>query len=435
MVFIVAASVPLHLQCGILYSSLDPEGDGFEIPKGIADKFDMNLQKVSDLHHLLSTLRFWGVDEVPLELIHFVCSCEEQQLLDKEIHEFEKELDYLPHVTKLRNATDKTSKGMVAVMSNRLEVLQYCLQHGVFELGTPSLVHVAIRNGCSVSVAFLTQHFHLPWTISMSVSAAEAGQLVMLQLAHEQKGPWDETVLYAASAVAGSLSCVEYLHAHGCPWDTSCSDTCDDLAAAGHFDCLRFAHERGGVPLSAETATYAALRAHMPMLQYLRSRGCDWDKKTLVYAIGSGCLEVVQYCYTNGCPRDPLSLVTAAAHAGFKACIAYLLTQGEGMDEDATCAAAAQGLLPCLRYLREEVHCPWGEDCCMSAARHGHAEVLRYALEQGCPAPKKLCALAARYGHMDCVSVAETLGCAWASEEERKFWLSVDPGEKVHHCL
>ena len=47
--------------------------------------------------------------------------------------------------------------------------------------------------------------------------------------------------------------------------------------------------------------------------------------------------------------------------------------------------------------------CPWDEDTCSDAARHGHLPVLQYSHENGCPWDEFTCLFAAKYKRWDCL--------------------------------
>jgi len=78
---------------------------------------------------------------------------------------------------------------------------------------------------------------------------------------------------------------------------------CQNVAANGHLDVLKWARENG-CPWNEWTCTNAAENGHLDVLKWARENGCPWDEWTCEYAAGSGHLDVLKWARENGCPWD-----------------------------------------------------------------------------------------------------------------------------------
>jgi hypothetical protein len=143
----------------------------------------------------------------------------------------------------------------------------------------------------------------LEWDRSTCMQAASYGHLEMLQWMHSQGCPWDYRTTRAA-AERGDIAMLAWLRephvvagTGPCPWN---SDTAAGACAAGQFEALVWMVEGPGagagtstgtgvgtdigtctdtgVPLDAGCCAAAAQLGRLDMLQYLRRKGCAWDK-------------------------------------------------------------------------------------------------------------------------------------------------------------
>jgi hypothetical protein len=179
--------------------------------------------------------------------------------------------------------------------------------------------------------------------INPSALIALTGNLRVLELAHEEKIPWDSKTCYVA-ARRGHLEALMYAYENGCPWDRD--DMCSLAAHKGHVEILRYVHEHG----------------------------CPWEEKTCEDAVQGGNFDCLIYMHDYGCPWD----------------------------EDACRTAASEGQLAILMYAHQN-GCPWDADTCSQAACYGYLNVLIYAHENGCPWNESTCRAAA--GSLDSTQV------------------------------
>jgi hypothetical protein len=62
--------------------------------------------------------------------------------------------------------------------------------------------------------------------------------------------------------------------------------------------------------------------------------------------------------------------------------------------------------------------CPWNEDTCAMAAKHGHLAVLQYARENGCPWDENTITCAARSSHLEILQWARESSCPWSASTQ-----------------
>ena len=110
MLLVRRSNIPNYLRCSEFYKSLDvneeEEEEGGEIPIPECNlKFDLHLDSEYDLYHLLSTLRFWGVESIPKELINFIFTRELEDFEDI-LDEFGRELTYLHVIQRVSDEQD-----------------------------------------------------------------------------------------------------------------------------------------------------------------------------------------------------------------------------------------------------------------------------------------------------------------------------------------
>ena len=161
-------------------------------------------------------------------------------------------------------------------------------------------------------------------------------RLEFLKWAREVKHcEWDEETITVA-ALIGNLEMLKYCFSNGCPYNEK--EACEQAAAGGHLDCLRFLFDK--VKPSRKTEVEAAGQAtsygHLDILKYFV------EERKIPEEVKSDCMAIV----------------------------------------------AKFGQLDCLKYLVEEAKVPlnhWGYVAC--ARYYEHTDCLNYLLEKGSPEP------------------------------------------------
>lgn len=419
------ADVPAYLRSGEFYRSLSEEDDDQKIQvPGNTLKPTSAVKKGGDAIHLLSSLRFWGVEEIPDELCLFCVSgkalgCEEAML------EFARELTYLNTLIPLINwqYTDKVHTAAqvgdvrvldylrrndydicvaagVAAKAGHAHILRYLHSQGLLQK-MEWLKSIAI-NAMNLDCVKVLCEFGTMWPRDPCGMALASGSLEMLQFVHAQGCAWLSSSSHYIEAISrGHLECIKYADEHGCP---RCEDAIRCAAGSDHPELIEYFLQQGHLP-TEETCAYAAQCGKLASVMYLREQGCPWNERTFKKAIKSESLAIILYAYENGCPWSA-DVTTAAADSGLCEVLSFLVELGCPLSA-ATSAAAAGRCVECLAYLHEQ-QCPWDESTCMMAAFHFNVDCLRYAHENGCPlGPDTLKAARERQFNQKCINYAK----------------------------
>ena len=372
-------------------------------------KLDDNIEHISDLEFLFSTLDYWMSDALPEPLIKFCLSDSSREMHDLLVQYSDK----LPQLKILYDVLyhpiiDK--RFAVAASLGNLPMLQFVYSHAKGPRSQGGQIWEPIHCNLCSKVAVL-------------------GKLDCLQFLREIGCPWDMWTCTEAAA-GGFLDCLMFAVEHGCPWGDN--KACVMAARWGHLECLRYAHEQGchwGRRLTAETAKGGSLAC----LQYVHEQGCHWDEYTCSEAAMAGNLQCLTYAYENGCPWgnenacllaarnghfeclrfahsggcrfDGTDLAAEAARCGSLKCLQYILEQGVTPTNEAMTNAAAAGSLKCMHFLHDH-GCPWSVDTCNRAADAGSLECLQFAHQHGALWSETTCSSAASSGHLDCLEYA-----------------------------
>ena len=244
---------------------------------------------------------------------------------------------FVSHVLPKLNRTDRCFFSKVNRES--LDVLKYA---GVDVSGLGLIVYE-----CSSISTLEWAWNHYPWGEEFEdgrvidqawfcAGVAATNKLEFLKWAREVKHcEWDEKTITMA-AVKGNLEMLRYCFSNDCPCDKK--ESCEQAAAGGHLDCLRFLFDK--VQPSRETEEEAAVQA----------------------ACG-GHVDILKYFVEERKISDDLKL-------------------------DCVGNATTYGGLDCIKYLVEEVKTPLNRwDFIANARYHEQPDCENYLLEKGCPEP------------------------------------------------
>jgi hypothetical protein len=468
MISVSRSKVPKYLRSSEFFLALDDdEEEDVAIPKNCcAESTEVNSPE--DLTLLLSTLRFWGVSEIPSSLVHYVVWHKPADVIHA-FAEFENELRYVSFLEALckgtANAQTDRKKDYLGRYRSRPQsdctmkcaaeicVLQYEYEDG--QTWDSMTCKLAAQYGRLDVLRFLHEH-GCPWDKSCCKQAAEVRNLPCLQYAHENGCPWGNATATAAAG-ADCLPCLQYAHEHGCELDdevfaasrpdSACrkyltmhkcprgkkacaeaarrgdvallrslhesgcewdSNTCHNAALYDQLSALTYAHENG-CPWDEETCAWAAMAPSLPCLQYAHEHGCPWDETLMNFARKPA---IFRYAVTNRCPGSDRACEIAAG-AGSLELLEFARKEGCLLTKSVCEGAAKAGSLPCLTYAREQ-KCPWDAQTCRKAAESGSLNCLKYAHESGCPWNEYTCASAAAAGKLDCLLYLHEHGCPWS---------------------
>jgi hypothetical protein len=186
------------------------------------------------------------------------------------------------------------------------------------------------------------------------------------------------------AAETGNLALLQRAHRSACPWD---AETCEKAAKHGHLVVLQWAHQHD-CPWDIWACAAAAKHGHKVVLQWLHKHGCPWDERTCAHAAESGNLEILQWARENGCPWDQWTCTNAAKN----------------------------GHLHILQWARDN-KCPWNSETCSYAAMNGHLDVLQWARINGCTWNSYVVSMAMKNNHLAVSKWAQANGCPQDADE------------------
>jgi len=158
------ADVPPYLRDGSFYLSLDPDDkDTFEVPE-FCVKSDTTVESSEDLKSLLMTVRFWGLKDIPIEVIQYIFCHGAAQ----EVEEFLVEYPELGKILQVKEAP------------------------------SPNAINTAIKLKLGVGVIRMLHQINYPIDMTACEGAAAVGDLETLMFLHSEGFLWDERTPKAA---------------------------------------------------------------------------------------------------------------------------------------------------------------------------------------------------------------------------------------------
>jgi len=318
-VFITKATAPLYLQNSLFLQEWDDSPEAVAIPSSVL-KLNEYIANNYELLHLLTSLRFWIVNELPTSLFKF-CLTTKSTASTQILQQFSQEWQLVRDLLRVKQLSDSWTCALQIESIPCIEVLH--------------------RTGKSHDISR-----------SCSVVAG-AGFLASLQCLYSSGFQCDADTM-CSSARHGTYDCMKFLHEIGCPWDESCIY---ESASTGHVECLHFALEKG-CTWSNQAAYIAAAKGHVSCVRefVLRNANTEFLAKLSHVAAAHGQLSVLQYMRPFDCQWDHLAVIYSSK----------------------------AGSVECLEYLHSENLFFYGETVNIVAACHGHLDCLKYAVERGC---------------------------------------------------
>lgn len=371
MLSIRIADVPLNLQSGDFYKSLDIDCKDdvlVDIPDDTL-KSDTRVNDSAELEHLLKSLRYWIVSSVPGTVFSYILGPTDRKR-SRVVKAFSDTFPVLAVAEKIRKLEYTQDKLYAAIQDAQFDLMSYLYE---------SCDDFAQRR---------------PWSTLCNV-AASCGNVEALKYFHMHGHPLNDST-FTAAAISNNLACLNYLYEIKCAWD---KEACALAAFSGNLDALKILHEKG----------------------------CDWCCKTTSNAIQVGSLECLIYAHENGCYVGYYSSQDAAC-SGRLDCLKYLHQKGFVLDAFTSSSAASNGHLDCLQFLHEN-GCPWDSTTPTYAAGNGHLNCIQYAHKHGCEWSEAVCHFAASAKQLACLKYAVEHGCPLGSDI-LKVAAFVDPNGK-----
>jgi hypothetical protein len=179
----------------------------------------------------------------------------------------------------------------------------------------------------SGSVAMVS-HLHKKHNFRLNRKTV-ANQLPILQYFHSEGYKFhtelintpDDTGVIETAAMVGAIGVLDWFDSIGCDWQQT--RLYAFTAIHGRVRSLKWMYEHGAEFTSYEM-TRAAQNGRLDVCQYLHSIGCDWNESACEYAAFSNDLELLKWLHKNGCPWDARQILLDS-RAGHDKLRKYLL--------------------------------------------------------------------------------------------------------------
>lgn len=450
------------------------ENRGFLRIPSCCIKKSTKVESFEDAQELLHTIRFWGLDEIPLELIEYGLKNPEDVsiLLDDffEIEDFcllqsdSEEYDSRSYCLMLK-AIQKDKVYILRHMKYKLngadtfsprcdDLFQLMDDLDVANIDTDELLALSLRNDSHCCFLYLAKEFNknideisedaamhgavqcmrmvisngMPiriTTLEIAAYASETAIVVLLlkewkQCPDLKSNPSLATAICKCAMHSGNKELLSMI----ADMKLDCSEAIvGKLTRRGDPELLKFAKQLGFEFGSSATA-YAALFGQYDCLEFLHMDGCPWDERTTENASvrnNSSCLE---YAIVNGCPINIAVPINAAA-TGNTECLNIALSHDCPRDEWITWIAAAKGHIDCLSLAIRE-NCSLKIDICCVAAKAGELICLEHLRLHDCLIDAETVKAAIsgnqvhclRYLHAVAPGIWDETLCAFAAKED-----------------
>lgn len=340
----------------------------------------------------------------------------------------------------IRDVFPNETQTLYADVVSSMPLLTWALACGAAKnTGGAALAKASASTGRVDALEHVYRHTNCELKCELCESAARGGKLATLQWLREKNCPWNEDT--AIEAVRGNhVHILTFLHSQGCPIS---HHAIDQAAERGHYACVDWLwnHDfavyattyesaaRGGqcsmlialdhiykCPVRTYAATHAATGGHLDCLEYIVTRGHDWNPRDCILeAAARGHVALIDWMVVeHGCEVDS-AVVNLAAEHGHIQVLRLARKLGAYFGERACKNAAAGGHLSALKWLRAN-GCPWDAAVCEMAVSYGDVKMLRWAHANGCNWSEEVCAIAAEDGDLDTLKWLRANGCPWNGE-------------------
>jgi hypothetical protein len=271
--------------------------------------------------------------------------------------------------------------------------------------------------GCCASIPALERAFQcgLRRTSTLCRGAAAACDLDKLQWLHLEQGCSLDSDITKTAAKDAHLEMLIWARSRGCEWHAS--RIADWAAQSGDLDMLDWLIGQNGIVFTAETMRCAAANGDLAMCQFLRAVDCPWNELVTDEACCSGNLELLQWLHSNGCP---VSTGFAQWAAGVSTVETLTWLREIGFEFNGLCMqyAAKTGSLDNCKYLLS-IDCPFTDKVCSEAALIGHFNIVRWAHQAGCTLgdSNKVAQHAARHGSLETLQYMQQQLIVWTAAE------------------
>lgn len=217
----------------------------------------------------------------------------------------------------------------------------------------------------------------------------------------------------------GNLSVLKWMTSHGI--DFSMQGLYTEAALRGDIETLNWLYyDQKYTNWDHNTFTWTAFHEQWTILEWLRAKGCPWERATGLYndAVLHNNLMKIKYLRKFGCPYDNDAIIIAAKKRYWHI-VDFLNRNGCPWNRAAgiTSSAAISGDIESLKMLKHFC-CPFDKDICTHAAKSRQWEVLEWLHEHGCRWKKftGLTSAAAERGDIATLKLLYDFGCPYDSD-------------------
>ena len=379
MIAVRPSDVPQFLRSGSFYQSLDLSNDDeIHVPFNTVQA-SLAVNNKDDLENTLRSLRYWGVSDIPYQLIDGFLLLPHFDLDSDFIEAY----PVLQIVQEMTQAVDPLDRFRIAIFRDSLYLVKYLLSRN----------HIILDYYCSL--------------------AAELGRLPIMKFLHSEGGLLTASTCEAAFRT-GKIEVLQYLQSfrlldsfRGAQIVLNVAIPGSNQVSVPNLETIKFAHARGCI-IDDQLMNRAAELGNVDVLKYAREKGIMFKASTAGIAAAHDQMEVLEYYFAQGGSGSVLITREAAAHGRWD-CLMYAHLQGCQVDRTCAMRAAKNNQLECLQYLRQ-VGCLMGRDTTFAAADGGALVCLKFLIENGCEVDYKSLAVARVRGKKSVIAFLESLG-------------------------
>jgi len=442
-VTIIRSDVPLYLHNSDFYRNLsEDEDEEFTLS---VNHFKRNclVGNVQQLDYLLSTLRFWGTADYPVEILQFAWN-NPVSLYTSIFRDYWDELSYLKIIHTIMSAP-RADAFNVAISTGNIKIYLFLRSCGCqFDRNSSRVAATAGILGILIDINFAG------WLLTEEATEAAAsnGHLHILQ--HYMQGHvsflFHDRVCLAA-ARHNQSECLKFLYEYQSPNVELKMAICDRAArhgfvecyklsfintprharycttsgvVSGNIKCLKYAYAMNNNSWNFTTSMDVLNSDSVECVEFVLRKGGVFTQEHMMYAIQRGVLRIVQCLHNNNVPLYNFAHV--AAERGHLSVLQYLHDHNVPWDTETITNAARNGHLDCIVYARAN-GCPWDGAACEAAAMNNHIHCLRYLHERDCPWDERTTHAALTYKAHDCMRYATERGCSISIKNT--FWKGI----------
>ena len=356
------------------------------------------IHKTEDVAQIVGAIQYWDVHEIPPDIILYFAT----HLICPDAFNFIIEFEWLDLFTKLYdlyNKNDDLSKEYCYCIINIPACHEFCTMYkscvrmDIYKVlmtndnpNRPNIILGLIRLACyygNIDCLVYSQGVLLNLKQILYLENLNSNvyfwciigkQLDCLKYAYNVKyGIWIDMHIIACAIMCGHLEILMYVMVDplSVTFRLSNKKLCIIAADYGHYNCLKFLHEKGA-EITDDVVRSAIRRGNMDCIKYVLDQHCNSNiarERAIIYAVTNGKLECLKYMHD--CQFHSSNACEVAAANGQLECLKYLHENGYPWDSTSCRLAVKNRHLECLIYLHQN-NCPWNDLLCIQNIYKGY---------------------------------------------------------------